>query len=347
MLRRLFWLIAKDLLDSLRSQTALVMLISPLLLVWTFDTVSRREDVKRLPVAVVGPEDSGLLRVLDLQFSDRLVITRCPNAEAAMARLSAHQAVMCVELGSDFDAQLGQPDQRPPVKLWIDPSRPTDAALARAYLQDALRVRLNISDLPVDWQRQNKSANRPHDFYFAAAAVMASMSAMVIAAANMVEEKEAGTLQQMLLSPASPTELWVGKLAVSSALGTIAAMLVVALRGPSVTTFWGALGLTAAASFVFAASGGVLGLLAKGPAAASSWTGICFIAFFVPACFSETSQTLSRWAHASPAYYLYDGLQRTVLGQESATALAAHFAILIASGALLTLVGGHLLSRHR
>jgi ABC-type multidrug transport system permease subunit len=151
----------------------------------------------------------------------------------------------------------------------------------------------------------------------------------------------------MLLSPAGSTELWAGKLVVSTALGTMAAMSVVALRGTTLSSFGSALGLTLVASFVFAALGGVVGLLAKGPAAASSWTALLFSALFIPVAFSETSELVSRGARFSPAYYLYDGLQRTVLAQESATTLVVHFGVLMAFGALLTLVGSRLLSRFR
>ena len=331
-------------LDSLRSQTALVVLLSPLLLALMMQTVTRRNDLKSIPVAAVGPTDSGFLRVLD--DHPGLKVQRCADLQSARALLDKRQAVLCLEVSHDFDAHLIQ-RQRPQLKIWTDSSRPTQSLLAREYLRACLRQQLQTDSIPVQFQVADAGRGQSQDFWFASAVVLASMSAMVIAAANLVEEKEAGTLQQMLLSPASPTELWIGKLAVSSALGTAAAMSVVALRGPSLAAFWGALGLTAVASFVFAALGGVIGLLAKGPAAASSWTGICFIAFFAPASLSETSQALSRWAQASPAFYLYDGLQRTVLGQESATSQVVNFTVLISLGVLLTWVGARLLRNYR
>jgi ABC-2 type transport system permease protein len=343
-LHRLRWLIWKDLLDSLRSQTALIVLLSPLLLALLMQTMTRRNDVKAIPVAVVGPAESGFFRVLEGHPSLR--VERCLRLDQARQLLESRQAVLCVEVGADFDERLTQ-GRRPDLKIWSDRSRPTQTLLAREYLRGCLRQQLGTDSIPVHFQVAEAGVGRPQDFWFASAVVLASMSAMVLSAANLVEEKEAGTLQQMLLSPASPTELWVGKLAVSSALGTVAAMSVVALRGPSLAAFWGAFGLTAVASFVFAALGGVIGLLAKGPAAASSWTGICFIAFFAPASLSETSQALSRWAQASPAFYLYDGLQRTVLGQESATSQVVNFTVLITLGALLTWVGARLLRRYR
>ena len=344
MLRRLGWLIWKDLLESLRSQTALVVLLSPLLLALLMQTMSQPRDLRAIPVAVVGPAESGFLRVLE--DHPKLLVERCPDLATARRRLEHRQAVLCLQVEADFDTRL-MAGSRPDMKIWSDPSRPTQGVLAREYLRGCLRQKLGTNSIPVHFEVAEAGSARPQDFWFASAVVLASMSSMVISASNLVEEKEAGTLQQILLSPASPTELWVGKLAVCSALGTAAAMSVVALRGPSVASFWGALGLTAVASFVFAALGGVIGLLAKGPAAASSWTGICFIAFFAPASLSETSQALSRWAQASPAFYLYDGLQRTVLAQESATSQVVNFGVLITLGALLTWVGARLLRRYR
>jgi len=341
--RRLSWLVWKDLLDVLRSQTAQVVLLAPFLLALILHLTLRPEDLRRIPLLVVAPPDSGLVRVL--QGHPKLTVEEVSDHEQAMRRLRPGGGVLLIEVGEGFDEQL-LAGQRPTLKLWEESSRPTQAALARELLRSCIRHQFG-QEFPVHIVAKTSEGSQTGDMMFGACVVMAAMSSMIVAASNLVEEKEAGTLQQMLLSPAGSTELWAGKLAVSSALGTVAAMSVVVLRGSTLTSFWGALGLTVVASFVFAALGGVIGLLAKGPAAASSWTGLCFITLFTPVAFSETSENLSRWAKFSPAYPLYDGLQRTVLAQESAATLVANFGVLITLGALLTLFGGRLLSRYR
>lgn len=343
MLRRVLWLVHKDVLESLRSHTALVVLLSPLLLAFLLRTLSQQDDLKPVPLAAVAGPDSGIVRVL--QQHPGLRITSCDRLEQAQRLLSTRQVMLIMQVEADFDSQLLN-GERPTVRLWSDPGKPTQVALAREYLRSALREQAGQRQ-PARIELQNPGDNSPRSFWLGAATLMACMSSMVIAAASLVEEKEAGTLQQMLMSPATPTELWIGKLVVSAALGAFAAMLVVALHGLSQTNWMGALGLTVVASFVFAAIGGIIGLLANGPAAASSWTGLCFIALFAPASLSETSQALSRWAQFSPAYYVYDGVQRTVLAQESVASQATNFAVLVALGALLTWVGGRLTGRHR
>ena len=343
MIRRIYWLALKDLLESLRSQTALVVLLSPLLLAMIFRSLLGSEDVKPIPVAVVGPADCGLTRVLEQHPG--LAILRRTNTLEALPLLHRGRAVLVLEIEPEFDSKL-RSGPSPSLKLWSDRGKPTQVALAREYLRGSLRQQAGQT-LPARIVSQNVGKSSSQDFWFASTVLLASMAAMVLAAANVIEEKEAGTLQQILLSPASPNEVWVGKLAVSTALGTISAMLVVVLHGATTSGFCVALGLTSVASFVFAALGGIIGLLANGPAAASSWTGLCFIAFFAPASLSETSLALSRWAHVSPAYYLYEGIQRSVLAQESAASQAANFGVLLALGVILTFVGGHLLRRCR
>jgi ABC-2 type transport system permease protein len=341
-LRRLSWLIHKDVLESLRSHTALIVLLSPLLLAMLLRTLGSDADVKPIPVATVSGPDSGIVRVL--QQHEGLAVTQAPDVAGAQRLLRERTVVLVIQVDADFDEQIVQ-GLRPTVRLWSDRGRPTQVLIARGYLRDVLRKQADQVD-PARVELQAASpANR--NFWLGSAALLACMSSMVLAASNLVEEKEAGTLQQMLMSPASPTELWVGKLAVSAALGSLAAMLVVALHGLTLATLPGALGLTVAASFVFAAIGGIIGLLANGPAAASSWTGLLFIALFAPASLSETSQALSRWAQVSPAYYLYDGVQRTVLAQESLASQAFNFGVLVALGALLTWFGGRLIGRFR
>lgn len=342
MLKRLGWLLAKDLLESLRSHTALVVLFSPLLLALLLQTLTGK-DLKPVRIGVVAARDSGLVR--NLSRNPALLVDSLASLEEAQLQLRQQRLTLVVQVDPDFDTQL-LAGQRPLVRVWGDRGHPTQVALAREALRGSLRDQMGQS-LPARIESQTMAGKEARDFFLASSVLLASMSAMVIAAANLVEEKEAGTLQLILLSPASPTELWIGKLAVSTALGTLAAMLVVALCGPSLSSFGAALGLTLVASFVFAALGGIIGLLANGPASASSWTGLCFIALFAPASLSETSQALSRWAKVSPAFYLYDGLQRTMLAQEPASSQVYNLGILFVFGVTLTLVGGRLLRRYR
>lgn len=332
----------KDTLDVLRSQVALLVLLTPLLLSLFLRLTDKPGQTLHLPVAVVAPADCGLTRVL--QHDPNLVVTEFRDHEQGLAQLHPGGAVLLVEVGSDFDELLLQ-DGRPEVRIWEGASRPTQVTLAKEILRSCLRKQAG-QKMPVHIESKGASG-QARDMIYPLLIVMAALTTMIISASNLVEEKEAGTLQQMLLSPAGSTELWAGKLVVSTALGTMAAMSVVALRGSTLSSLWSALGLTLVASFVFAALGGVVGLLAKGPAAASSWTALLFSALFIPVAFSETSEMVSRGAKFSPAYYLYDGLQRTVLAQESATTLVVHFGVLMAFGAFLTLVGSRLLSRFR
>ncbi|MBX3171661.1 MAG: ABC transporter permease [Candidatus Eremiobacteraeota bacterium] len=343
MFRRLKWLVWKDLLEAMRSQVALLVLVSPLCLAGVLRITEKQGDLTSIPVGVVAPEDSGLIRALSSKY-ESLVIMRYANSQEGLSHLRSGGPVLLVEVGKDFDKQI-LAGEEPDVLVWEGDSRPTQVALVREFLRETLRRQAG-QKMPARIETPRKGGGT-RDMMFLPLVVMAALSAMVVSASNLVEEKEAGTLQQMLLSPAGSTEMWTGKLVVSSALGTLAAMSVVALRGTTLSSLGSALGLTLAASFVFAALGGVVGLLAKGPTAASSWTGFLFFGLFVPVALSETSQTLSRWAKFSPAYPLYDGLQRTVLAQESATTLVAHFGAFLALGAFLTLVGSRLLSRLR
>ena len=61
MLQRIRWLVWKDLLDVLRSQVALLVLLTPLLLC-LFLRVTDKGDHLGIPVAVVAPADCGLVR---------------------------------------------------------------------------------------------------------------------------------------------------------------------------------------------------------------------------------------------------------------------------------------------
>jgi hypothetical protein len=336
-------LVWKDLLDSLRNHSALVVLLSPFFLAVLFQTLSKPEDLKAIPVALVAPGESGLARVL--KQHPGLELQPVPSRPVALEVLASRRCVLVLEVEGDFDSRLQQ-GQRPVLKIWADPSRPTPAALAREYVRACLREQ-GGQRLPARIESQIAAQARPRFNWLASALLLACMSPMVLSASSWSEEKESGTLPLLLLSPLPSALCWLGKCSVAAGLGLVAGLVVVAwVKLP--WAVWGSLLLwMSLGSLVFAALGGIIGLLAKGPTAASSWTGLCFIAFFAPASLAETSQSLSRWAKVSPAFYLFDGLQRTALAQESASSQSFTVLALMLFAIILTGLGVHLLRAHR
>ncbi|CAN0491298.1 unnamed protein product, partial [Phaeothamnion confervicola] len=158
--------------------------------------------------------------------------------------------------------------------------------------------------------------------------LFAVISSLAVSASSMVEEKEAGTLQQILMTPATLPQVILGKVAAGSVLAGISALLVLAWSAPKGASWSSLLLLLIVGVVAFSSTGTLVGLLAEGATAANAWTGLLFLALFVPVSLAETSRLMSEIAVLTPAYYLYDGLQRSLVSGAPPAGVALHLGVL-------------------
>lgn len=286
-----------------------LILLGPVLMALLMGRATQESDVKRPGVAVFAPPESGLARVLSA--SELLQVRTVSSAEEGERLLQSRQVAVYLSIPSGFDEQLLN-GEVPRLDLSVDATRPTQVALAREALRSALRDQAG-QELPAD-VRVVKATRALLGSQISLWIVFGLMSALTISASSMVEEKEAGTLQQILTTPVPFILVILGKVLVGATLAVLSAGLVLALNSPSHEFSWISVGLLiVTGAVVFSSMGTLLGLFVDGVTAASAWSGLLFVLLFLPCTLGEISQTMSRLAVWSPAYHLHDGLQRALL----------------------------------
>jgi len=122
-------------------------------------------------------------------------------------------------------------------------------------------------------------------------------------------------------------------------LALVSSALVLALNA------WGqgnlvALGVfLALGSLVFSAAGLVLGLFARGQAAANAAASILYMVLFVPVALADLSATMRAVSDWLPTWYMYDGINRALLSGASLDSLRLDVAGLMASLLMLIPLG--------
>jgi ABC-2 type transport system permease protein len=158
-----------------------------------------------------------------------------------LARLDSGKDLIGVVIPHNFQSDV-EHGQRPAIQLFLDGSRSTHASLAEGYVREIVSGlggevsmhRMGLTSL--DQQRMlvleaalrvRFNPNRDEKFFNAIneMLMMLSMLAIALPASALIREREHGTIEQLLVSPIEPWELLLAKIASSTIVLIIGALL--------------------------------------------------------------------------------------------------------------------------
>jgi ABC-2 type transport system permease protein len=283
---RIIWAIAaKDLVDALRNRTFIAIIIGVAVLVPSGQALPLLLRLSNTPRAILY--DAGKSRLaVELKKSEELRLAAVRSAEE-MERAIGEASVP--ELGlifpSDLDDRLAAGD---PIELdgylahWV---RDSEADELVTFFQETLT---DLAGQPVRIRTEG------HTVYPAADAggrpFMTSMSLLVVILAIsgtvvpylILEEKESHTIDALLISPASISQMVAGKALVGMFYGLLAAGIVYALN-LRLVVHWEIAILAAVCGTAFAVSFGLLlGILFDNPQNMNPWFAIGLLVLMLP-----------------------------------------------------------------
>lgn len=328
-------ILRKDLEDALRSQTLVLVLLGPVLLSMLFARAFSDQDMKRPELAVYDPGASGLVRQLAAAELVELRVVETVQQGRGLVEQGETPAFLSVPEG--FDESLAG-DEFPRLDLVVDESSRVQVSYVREVLRSALRE-LAGQDIPADVrvEKVREFTGGPRKAMLPVWVVFTALSGLMVGSSSLVEEKDGGTLIQVLTAPVGMVEVIVGKIGAGFLLAVGSTWLVLGLNG--VTLGPANLAVTAAGCLAFASLGVLIGLFAKGQSAANAATSAAFMVLFIPVALADFSQVMSQAALWSPAYYLQEGVVRTLMGGAGITDVASHLAILLLTFAGICLAG--------
>ncbi|MBV9344476.1 MAG: ABC transporter permease [Gammaproteobacteria bacterium] len=272
MLQRLFAIVRKELITMLRDPRARASLIvPPILQLFIFASAATME-VKNISLAVVDLDDGPYAADLEQRLAGAPSFTalpRYPSVQAARKALEREQVLGMLVLPSGLSAQLAR-EHSGVVQLLMDGRRSNAAQITAQYVTAAITPAGSASAAPLDTAAAAGPVPRaelvidnwfnPNLEYrwFMLPNLVGTLSlgvALMLTALSVARERELGTFDQTLVSPATPVEIALGKLLPSLLVAllqtTLYLLLVtqlygVPLRG-SLVIFYGAVLAFAAA----------------------------------------------------------------------------------------------------
>ncbi len=337
-LRAIAAILAKDFEDAVRNQTLVLILVGPVLLSVLFNRAFSDRDLRLPEVALHGPESGGFVRIL--KTTELVKIRLVASLAEGRELVRAGQVPVAISVGESFDEEL-LADAFPRLELVVDESAHTDVALVRQALRSALREQAG-QEIPADIRVEKIGENpKPKAALLPLWVVFTALSGLMVTSSSLIEEKDSGTLAQVLTAPVSMVEVVVGKVGVGFALASLAAFLVLILNGVPLGPRL--LSLTCAGCLAFASLGVLVGVSSAGQTAANAATSALFLVLFIPVALANFSKTMDQVAAFSPAFYLHRGVADGVAGQAGSWLL--DLTVLLAVFIIVCLLGSFLLRR--
>jgi ABC-2 type transport system permease protein len=258
MLQRLLAIVRKELITMLRDPRArLALIIPPIIQLFIFSSAATME-VKNIALAVVDLDRGPYAADVQQRLAGSRSFTRLPryaNVASARGALEREQVIGILVLPSGFSADLAA--RRPAsAQLLLDGRRSNAAQITAQYVSTIMAAEgAPLSGAPAQPQAAGGNAgltpqpnaevvidnwfNPNLDYrWFMLPNLVGMLSlgvALMITALSVARERELGTFDQTLVSPATPVEIALGKLLpplfVASVQATLYLLIVTLLYG--------------------------------------------------------------------------------------------------------------------
>ncbi len=280
MLQRIWAVLQKEFIQTLRDRGTLILMLSMPLLQLFMLGYAVDMNVEHIPTLVADQSlDAHSLAYVNAMVNTRYfdVIGYAANEAEVVAAIDNGRAQAGIVIPPDFAARVERGEAQ--VLFLIDGSDlftvqsgyTRAATIAQSYAGEVLLKKIERSglpisaDLPLDTRVRVLYNPDMQQLWFTIPSMIALLmqtTSVAMTAAAVVREREAGTIEQLLVTPIRPMELLIGKIMPNVLIAIINVLTVVAagvflFHVPFRGNFWGFMGL--AMIYVFCGLG--LGLL--------------------------------------------------------------------------------------
>jgi ABC-2 type transport system permease protein len=241
-LRRFWAIVAKEFIQMRRDRLTFGMMIGIPLMQLILFGFAINSDPRHLPTAVLSADNSGFARTLvsALKNSAYFEVRHELRTEAELDRvLDRGEVQFAVQIPADFSRRLLR-GERPALLIAADATDPAASGNAISALQllidsaldpdlEGPLQRLRGQPGPIELiihRRYNPETITQYNIVPGLMGVVLTMTMVVITALAITRERERGTMENLLSTPARPGEVMIGKIVPYILVGYIQASLV-------------------------------------------------------------------------------------------------------------------------
>lgn len=317
----------KDLVDAIRNRYLLIALVTPLLVAILFRVLLPGiESLGNLTIVVHDPGNSSLIS--ELRSSPQIKLVEVGSADAAASEVEKSKAVGGLVVPTNFDADVAARKQ-PELTILVNHKKNIiEQATFRRFVEQQVAslvktpvpVRLVWVDIAKDPNAQPLGGFNLNQMLLPLLLLLAfGMTGALVVPLLLVEEKEKRTLDFLLTSPASLTEIVTGKALTGVAYSLLIASVLLALNHKLVGN-WPLTLLTILLGLLFVVAVGLLmGSLFQNTMQVNTWASLVLVALLAPSFpVPGAPASLETAMHFVPTYYFIDALKLSLAGNASA-----------------------------
>lgn len=353
----------KDAIDILLNKSTITILIMPIILAVLFLFLSKLIGSHTTNILVYNPSQSRLIQVVNSSFSASKVIeANSPDAVTAAFGPNGSNKSAAYDVGliipANFDSAL-RAGQHPQVNLYLNGTNISnqDSLLIQAVITNYARQTaspqppLALSTAMINPPSVTNIGDFLQSMYGGIALLLSFMVGTSLMPGLLIEEKERKTLRMLMVTPASFTDIILGKLLVTLVYQLILSIVVTAIMN----SFTGQVPLLLLYTLLGACFSLALGLLFGGvfstASAAGAVSGILSLIYVLPGLFTGPlgqllgNNPIIQLVKILPTYYIADGIYNAMQGQGTPGSHLLDSGIILACTIVLVIITAWVLRR--
>ncbi|MEN3326932.1 MAG: type transport system permease protein [Acidobacteriota bacterium] len=343
----------KDIVDAIRNRYLLGALLTPVFVAILLRVLLPGISNLNFTVVVHDPGDSRL--VSELRAVPHMKVITAASAEGMSNDLEKSKAVGGLAIPANFDADIAAGKQPELVVYVNNKQKDIEQAMFRqlverqflAIVKERLPARLSWIDVNKEAGAESPALNLNQMLLPMLLLLTFAMAGALVVPLLLVEEKEKRTLDFLLTSPASLSEIIAGKALTGVVYSVLFAGILLAVNYKLVGN-WPLTLLTILFGILFVVAVGLfMGALFENTMQVNTWAGLVLFVLLAPSFPSlRLPATLEQALHFVPTYYFVEALRLALAGTPS-TRFWVHMAVVLASTVVAFAAAIWALHRHQ
>ncbi|HET6670067.1 MAG TPA: ABC transporter permease [Pyrinomonadaceae bacterium] len=316
----------KDIVDAVRNRYLLVALLTPLFVALLFRVLTPGlNSLSTMTLVVHDPGDSQL--VSELRLLPQINFIQAGSAEGVASEVEKTKAVGGLAIPSTFDVEVAAGKQ-PELTVYVNNKNNDIQQAAFRQLMERqvlalvkpIPARLAWIDVGKEEGAKPKVGFNLNQMLFPLLLLITfGMSGALVVPLLLVEEKEKHTLDFLLTSPASLTEIVAGKALTGVVYSLLIAGVLLAINHKLIGN-WPLTLLTLLSGLVFVVAIGLfMGSLFQNTMQVNTWASLVLMVLLAPSFpMPGLSATLETASRLIPTYYFVEALKLSLAGTVSA-----------------------------
>lgn len=302
-------LIKKDIKESLKNRTALMIIMLPLFASLMFSLIDTQQLVRNFEIGISGESSEEVISFIESNFQNFTV-----NEYEILETGIKDTASGNIDAVIDYNHQNEKIEDK--YRIYLDSRDTVNYFILRENISMILKNFHSIED-EVEFAFKSaadiKAASSILPVWLT---VTVTMIGLMLISGSLSEEKDNYTLAALLVSRVKAQHIIIAKSFFALFLTLITSFLMGALNNVftlSVERLSAAVIIISTAAFVFSGLGILISLLTDSQASARSVSTVLYFPIIFPALVADVSPLTQKLARFFPTYYLYQALDKTLV----------------------------------